>query len=255
MDDPHADEWRSNSWWRALGTLDAGQLAIVESDLYTPKNALQATPSLRQKLLVTVAVDAGAKTGRGELCLYGPAGISAPRPFSISAGRHVAEPLYVPPHRPASKLSPIAIPEGGLVVLDGQILPGSTDAFPLRLAKGRRYRFKATARELQPYVGDAVPGFFNASLTLKDEADVSDAVSSLLKYLNVPEKEVPPRITAVMASNSRFTFAAGCPAFMRAEKSMPPIAVSIPIMMKQVVTIRFGFRPARRAASALPPIA
>ena len=175
VDDPHADEWRSNSWWRALGTLDAGQLAIVESDLYTPKNALQATPSLRQKLLVTVAVDAGAKTGRGELCLYGPAGISAPRPFSISAGRHVAEPLYVPPHRPASKLSPIAIPEGGLVVLDGQILPGSTDAFPLRLAKGRRYRFKATARELQPYVGDAVPGFFNASLTLKDEADASVA--------------------------------------------------------------------------------
>ena len=32
------------------------------------------------------------------------------------------------------------------------------------------------------------------SSSLKDEADVSDAVSSLLKYLNVPEKEVPPKI-------------------------------------------------------------
>ena len=42
---------------------------------------------------------------------------------------------------------------------------------------------------------------------------------------------------------------------MRAAKSMPPMAVSIPIMIKQVVTIRFGFSPARRAASALPPIA
>ena len=58
-----------------------------------------------------------------------------------------------------------------------------------------------------------------------------------------------------MASNSRLTFAEGWPAFIRAAKSMPPIAVSIPIMIKQMVTIRFGFRPARRAASALPPIA
>ena len=82
-ENPHLEEWRSNTWWRALGTLDAGQLAIVESDLYTPKNALQATPSLRQKLLVTVAADADAKPGRGALCLYGPAGISAPPSRSL----------------------------------------------------------------------------------------------------------------------------------------------------------------------------
>lgn len=167
-DDPHLDEWRSNSWWRVLGTLDAGQIAIVESDLYTPKNALQATPSLRQKLLVTVVADASAETGRGELCLYGQNGISAPRPFAISAAPHVAEPLYAPPHRPAPELPPVEIAPRGEVVLDGQIMPGETDAFSLKLEKGRRYSFRTTARELQPYVGDAVPGFFNASLTLKD---------------------------------------------------------------------------------------
>jgi len=174
-DDPHVDEWKSNSWWRVLGTLDAGQIAIVEGDLFTPRNALQATPSLRQKLLVTVAVDPSAKPGRGELCLYEQAGISAPRPFEISAAPHVAEPLYAPPHRPAPELPPVDIPAGGEVLLDGQILPGSTDAFRLRLAKGRRYSFKVTARELQPYVGDAVPGFFNASLTLKDETGATVA--------------------------------------------------------------------------------
>ena len=168
-EDAHVDEWRSNSWWRALASLDTGKLAIVESDLFIPKNALQATPSLRQKLLVTVAADASASVGRGELCLYGPNGISAPRPFSISSAAHVAEPLYTPPHRPAAELPQIAVAPGGEVLLDGQILPGSTDAFALKLEKGRRYTFTATARELQPYVGDAVPGFFNASLTLKDD--------------------------------------------------------------------------------------
>ena len=168
-DNPHLDEWRSNSWWSALGTLDAGKIAIVERDLYVPKNALQSTPSLRQKILVTVAADASAEPGRGELCVYGPNGISAPRPFEISAEPHVAEPLYAPPHRPAPEQPPADIPHGGAVLLDGQIMPGQTDSFRLRLKKRRRYSFKVTARELQPYVGDAVPGFFNPSITLKDE--------------------------------------------------------------------------------------
>lgn len=115
-EDAHVDEWRSNSWWRALASLDTGKLAIVESDLFIPKNALQATPSLRQKLLVTVAADASASVGRGELCLYGPNGISAPRPFSISSAAHVAEPLYTPPHRPAAELPQIAVAPGGEVL-------------------------------------------------------------------------------------------------------------------------------------------
>ena len=176
-DDPHLEEWRSNSWWSALGTLDAGKIAIVERALHAPKNALQATPSLRQKILVTVAADDDAEPGRGELCLYGPSGISAPRPFEVSAGPHVAEPLYAPPHRPAPELPPVEIPQDRAVVLDGQVMPGQTDAFRLHLKKRRRYSFKVVARELQPYVGDAVPGFFNPSIALKDEAGATVAAA------------------------------------------------------------------------------
>lgn len=70
-----------------------------------------------------------------------------------------------------------------------------------------------------------------------------------------PEKETPPRITAVIASNSRLTLAAGWPLFMRAAKMMPPMAHRMPIMMKVMVMMRWGLRPARRAASLLPPMA
>ena len=167
-DDPHLDEWRSNVWWRALNTLDAGQLAIVEHDLFTPRNALQDTPSLRQMTLVTVAADAMAEPGWCSFSLWAWNGISAPRPFEISALPRVPEPLYVPPHRPQPEPRLVDIRNGG-TILDGQILPGSTDSFRLKLAAGRRYTFKVTARELQPYIGDAVPGFFNAVITLKDE--------------------------------------------------------------------------------------
>ena len=57
------------------------------------------------------------------------------------------------------------------------ILPGETDAFDLRLAAGRRYSFRTTARELQPYIGDAVPGFFNPILTLRDAQGATVAVA------------------------------------------------------------------------------
>ena len=166
--DPHLDEWRSNVWWRALNTLDAGKLAIVEHDLYTPRNALQATPSLRQMMLVTVAADINAEPGWCSFSIWGGNGISAPRPFEISALPRTAEPLYVPPHRPQPEPRFVDLCMGG-TILDGQIMPGSTDTFRLKLAAGKRYAFKVTARELQPYIGDAVPGFFNAVITLKDE--------------------------------------------------------------------------------------
>ena len=193
--DPHLDEWRTNPWWSALDTLDAGQLALVEHDLYTPRNALQATPSLRQMVLVTVAADANAQPGWRSFVGYGGGGISAPRPFEVTTAPHAAEPLYIPPHRKQPEPTLVDV-RTGEAVLDGQILPGSTDIFRLHLATGRRYTFKVTARELQPYIGDAVPGFFNPIVTLKDEIGNVVAVADdearfrpdpILEY--VPPKE------------------------------------------------------------------
>ena len=164
--DPHMNEWRTNTWWNALDKLDRGQIAIVEHDLFTPRNALQSSPSLRQMILLTVAADADAELGECSLSISSPAGISAPRPFMVSDLPHFTEPLYVPPHRPQPDMLSLDLHNSGAIV-DGQIMPGSTDTFLLHLAAGRPYSFKVTARELQPYIGDAVPGFFNAAITLK----------------------------------------------------------------------------------------
>lgn len=167
VESAHYGDWRSNSWYSALGALDAGKLALVEHFLHTPRNALQMSPALSQKLLVTVAVDADAAPGVRELRVWGPQGVSPPRPFLVSSAPHVAEPLYVPPHR-AQPPDPVVahVP----CVLDGQILPGSTDRWILPLAKGRTVTLRATARELQPVIGDAVPGFFNPVLRLVGRA-------------------------------------------------------------------------------------
>ena len=165
--DPKArvDEWRSNRWWTVLGTLDEQKLSIVEHFLYVRRNPLQMSPSLSQRLLVTVAVDANAAPGARELRMFAQNGMSAPRPLFVTAEPHIEEARYAPPHRPRPPAPAVTnLP----CILDGQITPGQTDTWTLHLQKGRTVTLRTVARELQPYIGDAVPGFFNPAIRIVD---------------------------------------------------------------------------------------
>ncbi len=166
VDNEHFNEWRSNRWWSVLGTLDVQKLEIVERNLFEPRNALQMSPALSQRALVTIAVDANAKQGARDFRLWTPQGFSPPRPLVLTAMPHVAEPRYVPPIRPQPEPKSVGqVP----CCLDGQIHPGSTDQWRLPgLKKGRVLTFRTIAREFQPYIGDAVPGFFNPVLRIVD---------------------------------------------------------------------------------------
>ena len=96
----HVDEWRSNRWWQVLGELDPQKISLVEEGLYVRRNPLQATPSLNQRMLVTVAAAPDAKPGVRDFRVYAPNGMSAPRPLLVTTAPHAKEPLYAPPHRP-----------------------------------------------------------------------------------------------------------------------------------------------------------
>ncbi|MCY2926456.1 MAG: peptidase, partial [Planctomycetota bacterium] len=56
------------------------------------------------------------------------------------------------------------------VVINGQIMPGDIDRFKFSARKGQRLLISAAARELIPYISDAVPGWFQAVITLYDPA-------------------------------------------------------------------------------------
>ena len=196
-DDPHISDWRSNVWYQTLGSLDALELSIVERFLFTPRNPLQAAPSLRQMCIVTVAADADAVCGTYDFSLWNNSGISAPRPFSVTAFPRMAEPLFWPAHRPAAEPAVVDAKHGG-VVLDGQIMPGETDVFHLNLAGGCRYSLKVAARELQPYVGDAVPGFFNAVVVVRDgKGNVIAAGDDASRFRPDPSFDFTPRVSGV----------------------------------------------------------
>ena len=53
-------------------------------------------------------------------------------------------------------------------IVNGQILPGGVDRYRFQARKGMELVVVATARELIPYLADAVPGWFQAALALYD---------------------------------------------------------------------------------------
>ena len=54
-------------------------------------------------------------------------------------------------------------------VVNGQILSGQVDRYRFAAKKGQHLVFAVSAQQLVPYIADAVPGWFQAAITLSDE--------------------------------------------------------------------------------------
>lgn len=229
-DVPHLDEWRSNHWWRVLGDLGPLELSLVEHWLYTPRNPLQMSPALSQRALVRVAVSPAAQPGVREFRVYGANGFSAPRPFLLTASPHVAEPRYAPRHRPSS---PPPCIDTFPCFVDGQIEPGQTDRFTFDLKAGQTVTFRVFAREFVPYIGDAVPGFFNPELRLLNPAGKEAAVAMDYYYHPDPVLVFTPTTNGVHTLEIRDTLYRGRMDFVYSiavqEGDVPPPVFDVPL--------------------------
>ncbi len=161
--------WRKNTWWEKMDTLDELSLSILAKDLCVRKNVLQSTPSLQQLLILELEIAEDAKTGEYQIRMFGRNGVSNSKRFFVDNAEHFTEPLFTPPF---VKEKPLPVIDVFPVVLDGQILPGETDKFVFKLAAGQDYTFSLCGRELQPFIGDAVPGHFQAIMRIIDAAGV-----------------------------------------------------------------------------------
>lgn len=190
--------WTRYRLWETMDELPPLELSLVARDHYTPRNVLQMSPALSEMCVVTLAASPDATPGVRDVILYGDAGASAPHPFIITKDPHVPEPLFESPVRRRMREAaqrraeesgrPGEVEMGHVppVVFDGQIMPGETDRFRLRLKKGARLTCVLTGRELLPYLGDAVPGFFNPVLHLRDAYGHEVAAADDFHYLPDP---------------------------------------------------------------------
>lgn len=138
-----------------------------------------ANPAISELAIVRLTLAADADPGRRELRLQTPLGLSNPLVFEVGRLPEFSEPANrtIPEQRSSIErtgvMSKSRQPQEEITVtlpavINGQILPGGVDRFHFSARKGQRLVVTARARELIPYIADAVPGWFQATLAVYD---------------------------------------------------------------------------------------
>jgi hypothetical protein len=122
----------------------------------------QINVQISETVEIEIEVAPGATPGYREIRLETRAGLSNPVRFQVGALPEVCE-----KETPAQPHAVHDMTSAGLPLLvNGQILPGDIDRFRLRASAGQRLVIAASARDLVPYLADAVPGWFQATLSV-----------------------------------------------------------------------------------------
>lgn len=160
--------------FRDLGTLTLAELDRVEARFLDNDPRRQPNAQISETAVFDVSIDADAAPGDRVLRLTSRLGVTNGVRFEVGLLPEIAEeePRVVPsspllPER--AILMPRSVPlVAPPVVLNGQILPGDADRYRILAPKGQRLVVEAHARRLVPFLADAVPGWFQATLSLRD---------------------------------------------------------------------------------------
>ncbi|HOJ23312.1 MAG TPA: peptidase, partial [Armatimonadota bacterium] len=107
-------------------------------------------------------IDPDAEPGDREVRIGTPNGLTNAMLFQVGVSPEVYE---VQPFGVIKRPTPVLEPP---VVINGQCTPGDVDRFRIRARRGQRLVFQVFARHLNPYLADAVPGWFQALIALHD---------------------------------------------------------------------------------------
>ncbi len=152
----------------------------------------QLNPQLVERVTLRMQVAADALPGNREIRLLTPSGLSNPMVFQVGV---LPEVLETEPNDNSAAANPVTIP----AVINGCIMPGDVDCFAFNARKGNNLTLAVAARELIPYLADAVPGWFQANLTLLDAKGHEVAFSDDFSY------RPDPLICVTIPSDGRYT--------------------------------------------------
>jgi hypothetical protein len=159
---------------------------------------MRAAPALSQSVLLRVTVDAHAALGNHELRLLTNQGLTNPLNFLVDRLPETVRPFqHVPLQLAAGGGLPLSAqaraqaseaPQGIVLpaIVNGQMMPGSTDRYRFHAAKGQKIVIAAMTRALIPYMSDAVPGWFQAVLTLTDSKGAELASADHFRFSQEP---------------------------------------------------------------------
>lgn len=153
------------------------ELSEIRTKLSAARNMMN--PSIAERAIVEITIDKDAAPEPRELRLQTAAGSSNPLAFHVGqlpefvkeqSEKVVELPPGADPRRENEprKREPemnVTLP----ATVNGQILPGGVDRYRFSARTGQRIVVNVSARELIPYLADAVPGWFQAAVALYDE--------------------------------------------------------------------------------------
>ncbi len=146
---------------------------VTRLEEYTQRPACNSIATI---VIIEVTLDPAADPGQRELVLATPHGASNPLPFHVGQLPEVVkkpmvtaeyqvlgkEELALRKRPPIEEPDRIALP----CVLNGQIASGEVNRYRFEAKKGQRLVITAQARQLVPFIADAVPGWFQPVMTL-----------------------------------------------------------------------------------------
>lgn len=152
----------------------------------------QSSPQLADQLKIRVTIDKNAVPGLRDLRLESTAGVSNKLNFEVGQYPNVLEVKGSTAQKPnqVEKLP---------AVLCGQILPGETDYFSFKAARGITLVASVKARALVPFIADAVPGWFQSVISLKNSKGKEVA------YCDDYRNDVDPTIIYKVPENDTYT--------------------------------------------------
>lgn len=166
----------------------------------------ERTPAVRSQnelVFVEITVAPDARPGRREIRVITKRGISNPLPFCVAQTPEVArKPMKTTPlpvlgkEALAQRKRPLSEEEVRITTpctMNGQMAPGEVNRYRFGATRGQHLVISAKARELVPYVADAVPGWFQAVLRVCDSRGVELAYSDGFRFDPDPKMyfEVP----------------------------------------------------------------
>jgi len=153
---------------------------VREKILRNPPNRT-APPAMIDKVMLKVSIAANAEPGDREIRLVTPNALSNPLRFCVGTLPEISRPAARSANPDFEKMlerlggppAPIGTPKHEAQVtlpatINGQIMPGGVDRYHFTATKGQQLILAISARSLMPYLADAVPGWFEATMTLLD---------------------------------------------------------------------------------------
>ena len=153
--------------------LTASEVATVNEikQTLTQFGRRPANPAIGEFMTLQLALATNAAPGDHEIRVRTPGGLSNPLKFCVGVLPEATKPDWKAVPKERGSLDPaMPLPVDAAVKLpatiNGQIAPGGVDRYRFTARKGQQLVISAGARALIPYLADAVPGWFEATLTI-----------------------------------------------------------------------------------------